>query len=54
MIDQTKSVTDAFKQLTEHERVLAYMEIEKVWLAPYAGPNPIPSTDEPEDEDCQD
>ena len=34
------AVAEAFQQLSEYERVLAYVEIEKVWRAPYEGPEP--------------
>ena len=53
MTDRAKAVADAFKQLTERERAEAYLEIEKVWRAPYDGPAPLCSTDEDDDEDCR-
>ena len=40
MTERAMAVAEAFQQLSEYERVLAYVEIEKVWRAPYEGPEP--------------
>jgi hypothetical protein len=42
MTARARAVSDAFKELTEYERTVAYLEIEKAWLAPYTGPWPAP------------
>jgi hypothetical protein len=46
MTDRARAVSDAFKELTEHERIVAYVEIEKVWHAPYTGPWPAVLADD--------
>jgi hypothetical protein len=44
MADRPRAVFEAFKELTEHEQNVAYLAIEKVWRAPYAGPGQRPRT----------
>lgn len=46
MVSRVNEVVEAFKRLSEYDRALAFVEIERLWLAPYEGPEPWTENDD--------